>query len=155
MFALQLLAQMPPPSGEQLILAYWILGLFLFLNAANSGSAIFDRFRQKPPAHDIFQTKLEADRLEVRMRTEISALNTRSESRSKENYDLVQNKINELERILAEKIGDNKNNTNERFGRIDGQMAAFMSSLSGLSNDLMHQVGRIEGRLDPKAARRA
>jgi hypothetical protein len=106
---------------------------------------IWDRTRSKPPAHDVYATKPEVDRMETRMRTEISALNDRSENRSKENRDLIQDRCTELERNIVGKISDNKENTSTQFGELRGELHAVRGTMQAMSNELMRSLGQLEG----------
>jgi hypothetical protein len=108
-------------------------------------ATIWDRFRKKPPHEQVFATKEEVERMEVRTRSEILALNERSEQRARENRDLIQEKITSMEKSIGEKISDNKTNNAEQFGQMRGELHAIRGTMQSLSNDIFRSVGRMEG----------
>lgn len=75
-------------------------------------------------------------------------MNEIGEKRAKGNRDLIQEKIGALEKTISEKINDNRENNTERFAGIFSKLDAFQVTMQGLTNDVMHQIGRLEGQID-------
>jgi uncharacterized protein YllA (UPF0747 family) len=162
---LVLLAQTPYP-----ISAEWQNGMIGIGLIALLALNIWDRVKRKPPLEDTFEKKgvaadgdhrleQELNRLDERTRTEINALDKRTqesvramneigERRAQANRDLIQEKIGSLERTLGDKINENRENNTGAFAKIEGRLDSFQVSMQGLSNDVMHQIGRLEGQMD-------
>jgi hypothetical protein len=85
--------------------------------------------------------------LDFRTTKTINALDERGEKRAQENRDLIQDKIGSMEKFIAAQIADNRNISVERFGELSGKLASLTTSFQGLSNDLFHAVGVLEGQV--------
>jgi len=171
------LAQSTPPP----ISINWQTDLFSAGILILIGLNIWDKLKRKPSLEECFSTKNEAvaaiavskeadDRMErelksldERTRTEIGALDKRTqesiramndigEKRAQSNRDLIQEKISALEKSIGEKISENRENNTGSFSKIEGRLDSFQVSMQGLSNDVMHQIGRLEGQMEGRKA---
>lgn len=152
------LAQTPTPIPES-----WQSGLISFGLYALLAVNVWDKLKRKPPLEETFESKTSArenhDRLEREIRAlddrtdkKIAALDARRENSEKEARDLIYREIGGLKQFLSDRIGENRESNEKQFGAIFGKLDTFQVSMQGLSNDVMHQIGKIEGRLENRKA---
>lgn len=134
---------------------------------------IWNGFRRKPAVDEVFEKKLtqlgeatekrmhtEGQAIEKRMQAQsdqtdkkIEALDRRREDGEKEIRQLINDQISQMEKFISKQITDNRENNTERFAGIFAKLDSHQMSMQGLSTDVMHQIGRLEGQLaTPKAA---
>jgi hypothetical protein len=155
MLALCVLAQSAPPP----LSAEWQGGLItlgvLVLIALN----IWDKVRRKPPLEDIFATKKDSEAADARFERELKGLDERTDRKleamerrreqgEKDNRDLLHREIAGIKEFISDRISENRESNASQFGEMNGRISALTTSFQGLSNDLMHQVGRLEGRTE-------
>lgn len=142
-----LLAQSPSPAfpAEAIWIGVVVVVLMALAAALNHVTATVERFKTKPEAHKVYASKEDVTALESRMRSEVTAADARSEARARENRDLIQEKVSGLERVLIEKITDNKTNHTEQFGFLRGELHAVRGSMQTLATEVSRAVGRLEG----------
>jgi predicted RNase H-like nuclease (RuvC/YqgF family) len=116
--------------------------------------SIWNLTRQKPPAYDVYATKKDLDTTAQRWREEIQALDRRREDDQKESRELIGDKCNELERVLSDKISDNKQTNSNQFGQLHGELGAVRGTMQTLSNEVMRTMGKLEGKLDGPTGRK-
>lgn len=149
-------------TSAQAFMFYLVGGLVAIVFFASVVVNIWDRVRRKPTIEDTFASKKEladarVDRdairvelkaLDERTDRKIEALDRRREVGEKENRDLLHREVTNIKDFIADKISENRENNTERFGVIFGKLDSFQVSMQGLSNDVMHQVGRLEGQME-------
>lgn len=174
MLALSLfLAQSAPPP----VSIDWQSNAISVAIIAYLGLSIWEKFKRKPALEETFATKkateegderlaIALNKLDERTRVEISALDTRTqqsiramndvgEKRAQANRDLIQEKVASLEKSIATQIRDNRENNSEKFAALFTKLDSHQITMQGLSNDVMHQIGRLEGRVETLTKERA
>lgn len=125
----------------QLMIPAWAIGVVLVIYYC---VATWDRLRQKPPARDLFVEVKDFEKFEARTRIEMSSLRERSEQMSTDNRDLIQQKCNELERVISDKITDNKTSHTEQFGFLRGEIHGVRGTMQTVCNDVARMAGILE-----------
>lgn len=143
---LALIAQSPPINSEWIWIGAVVAVLMALATAINHITATVERFKSKPPVHELYATKNELTQFDIRIRDEIQAADNRSEKRAKANCDLIYSQTAQIERVLSDKISDNKTNHTEQFGFLRGELHAMRGTMQSLSNEISRAVGRLEGR---------
>jgi hypothetical protein len=141
MLALSILAQSAPPP----ISPGWQNDLFSFGLIILIALNIWDKFRRKPAIDEVLERKFK----EVNEQTEkkIDALDRRREQGDKENVSLIHKEIGDIKQFISERISENRESNTERFGEMSGKIDSLTVSFQGLSNDLFHAVGKLEGEM--------
>ncbi len=135
-----LLAQSPAPISLGWQNDLFSLGLIVLI-AIN----IWNAFKRKPAIDEVLERKFK----EAAEQTEkkIDALDRRREQGDKDGVALIHKEVGEMKTFISERIGENRDNNTQRFGEMSGKIDSLTVSFQGLSNDLFHQVGRLEGEL--------
>ena len=151
----------PPMSGE------WQANLISFGIMVLICLSIWEKFKRKPALEETFEKKLvalseatekrmlaEGTAIEKRMQTQsdqtdrkIEALDRRREDGDKAVRELIHEQISAMEKFISRQITDNRENSVEKFGAIFAKLDASQVSMQGLSNDVMHHIGKLEGQL--------
>lgn len=160
------------PPVQHVFPDYFVSGVVVIMLFAYFGTAIWDRLRRKPPLEDIFTTKAESARverelkayaevaangcrdLEERTEKKIDALDRRREQGEKDTRELLHREIGGLKQFVSDRIAENRETNKEQFGAIFGKLDSFQVSMQGLTNDVMHQIGKLEGQLVEVAKRK-
>jgi hypothetical protein len=133
---------------------------------------IWNGFKRKPAVDEIFEKRLtelgeatekrmhaEGSAIERRMQAQsletdkkIEALDRRRESGEKEVRQLINDQVSQMEKFISKQITDNRESSTGKFSAIFAKLDQNQVSLQALSNDVMHQIGRLEGRLEGKVS---
>jgi hypothetical protein len=144
---LALLAQ----SAPQPLTAEWQGGLISFGVLILIALNIWDKLKRKPAVDEIFDKKLQAQSDQTDKK--IEALDRRRENGERDIRDLIYREIGAMKEFISDKITENRENNVAAFGKIDGRLDSFQVTMQGLSNDVMHQIGSLEGQLKEVAKR--
>ena len=166
-----ILAQTPSPISTE-----WQTGFLGLLLVTLVLLNIWDKLKRKPALDEVFARKSELVDLksdltelgvlvsrELRKLDEafekrivaqaeqcdrrIDALDLRREEIERSLAQLVNDQVTQMEKFISKQIADNREINTERYGEMTGKFSSLTTSFQGLSNDLMHQVGRLEGQL--------
>lgn len=177
MLALHLAESIPGSPVPHIFPEYFASGVLSILGIAWLLISIWDRTRRKPPLEETFATKKASEAedarldrelkahaemaakerrdLEERTEKKIEALDRRREQGEKATTELVHREVSGMKQFIGERISENRDNNTEKFAGIFAKLDSFQVSMQGLSNDVMHQVGRLEGQLTEVSKRRA
>lgn len=131
----------PGPPQEYVFLA-WFIGAVISIVALLVGLVtIWDKVRSKPPTHAVYATKEELRLLGVHVDVEVSKTNGNVENVEKR----AKTEMLHLEDRILKQIGENRSNSDHRFGEISGKVDGISQGMQQLSNDLFRAVGVLEG----------
>ncbi len=144
----------PPPLSTE-----WQGGFITLALLTYVGLSIWEKLRRKPALEETFAGKKQSQEEDARLDRELKALDERTERRiealdrrresgEKENRDLIQSQIGEMKQFLTERLAENRENNTERFAALAAKLDSHQVTMQGLSNDVMHQIGRLEGQMD-------
>jgi hypothetical protein len=134
------IAQTPAPIPVE-----WQSGLINLLLFVLVVLNIWDKTRKKPPIEEIVDKKIQAQSEQTERK--IDALDRRREAGDKENSELIHREIGDMKTFISDRINENRNINTERFGEMFGKIDSLNVSFQGLSNDLFHAVGKLEGQV--------
>jgi hypothetical protein len=132
------------PSHEAIIFAYFLIGLIALVALVNGCVNIWDKVRQKPPAHEQFARKSEVAELRVWTTQEIAATNRNLEKIE----ERAGSAMKQLEDRISHDIADNRSNVDKQLGILFGKLDTFQSSFQSFTNDVMRLIGKLEGDKD-------
>ena len=158
---LPLAAEVGPPVPH-VFPDFFVSGVLACLGIAYLVINIWDRVRRKPSADETFATKKELDSaekdrsairvelkaLDERTEKKIEALDRRREQGEKDTRELLHHEVGNMKEFISDKIAENRENNTARFAELASKLDTFQISIQGLSNDVMHQIGRLEGQME-------
>lgn len=107
---------------------------------------IWNGLKRKPAIDEVLERKFKE--LNEQTDKKIEALDRRREQGDKEGIALIHKEVGEMKTFISDRISENRENNTERFGEMSGKIDSLTVSFQGLSNDLFHAVGKLEGRVD-------
>lgn len=132
------------------------LACVMILSAVDKITAIQARYRKTPPDDQTFgKINAELATLSNRVtenRIQIDAVESRSNTRSTTNAAAIaqlesrlETKLTDFERRLTSDISSNRENSEHRFGSIEGKLDAMQISLQSIVKEVYRALGRVEG----------
>jgi len=114
-----LLADLPPPDSYS-SMGWIIAGIFGIVGLANQGMALWDRLfpRATPPAHEVYATKAELQRVEQEQEEETKRIERRFEQWMEQEAAQHRENIEKLEEVIG-KFGEWQLSIERALGHVE------------------------------------